>query len=245
MIGMPEVTLKMPPPLASAFTALGILILISLGVWQLQRLEWKTELLANITHENTKNARTVSLSFKDISGPAESNFYKRGTVKGSFLLDREILLGPKSADGKFVNYVVTPMQIDGGGYVLVQRGWVPENFEALQINGSLAQLPDQWVTGFIQKPQFNMFMPENNPEDGFWFRLDVREIGSYLDLSPLSPYVLYAEDASYAQQEWPKIGYFKKPRLRNNHAGYATFWFAMATALAIVYSLKFVVRFNE
>ena len=37
-----------PHPVLSLITLIGLVVLIKLGMWQKQRLEWKTELLASV-----------------------------------------------------------------------------------------------------------------------------------------------------------------------------------------------------
>ncbi|MEP2472639.1 MAG: SURF1 family cytochrome oxidase biogenesis protein, partial [Paracoccaceae bacterium] len=105
----------------------GAAILISLGVWQVQRLAWKEDLLARIDTEIA--ADPVALT-------TDLGRYAPVSLTGVFDPDAgyiRVLASRKSTGA--VYRIIRPFQADGYGRVLVDTGWVPE------AAGTLPQVP--------------------------------------------------------------------------------------------------------
>jgi surfeit locus 1 family protein len=100
------------------------LVLIGLGVWQLERLHWKEGLIA---------AREIAITASPVAVPrsaaaASSLEFHRVSATGEFLNDREFFLGASDANGNTGYHVITPLRLDDGALLLVDRGWiVPDN----------------------------------------------------------------------------------------------------------------------
>src|SRR5690606_1213868 len=98
-----------------------LVILLSLGLWQIDRLQEKEALLARI--EAGMNADPVPLP-AEVEDPATWD-YRRVELSGQFLHDQEFHLHRRSADGRGGYHVLTPLVRPEGDVVLVDRGWVP------------------------------------------------------------------------------------------------------------------------
>lgn len=209
---------------------LGVFILCGLGTWQIQRLEWKTKLLAAMESENAKDAKNFKISMAAIPSNPDDAFFLRGTAQGVFDYENEILVGPKALDGIFVQDVITPLLLKDGGILLVQRGLVSDKAHPPPPSSR----PDQteWVTGALRKPHLTRFISANRPAENLWHQADIKQIAATKGLDHVAPVILYAEDGSYTKNApWPKIRLNSMPRPPNNHFFYAIFWFTMATIL--------------
>lgn len=233
------------PIWATIFTVMGIVILCSLGTWQIYRLEWKTDLLAKIESEYAKDARTTIITSDQLKKAQEERTpFLRGTLKGIFDYKNEILVGPRSVKGNFIYDVITPLALNDGKIILVNRGWVDEkHHNPSQIHQGQYGQPER-VTGVIRSPAsthplYRFSMPSNDPEKNVWYYLNIPEVAEKNNLTNVLPLEMVAENLPYETDDWPKITGNSKPELRNNHLQYAVFWFSMAGILAGVYVLRF------
>ena len=224
---------------ATLLTICGVAVLCVLGTWQLERLEWKRELIAQMEREYTKDAAQTPLSpddFKVTSG------FKRGTIEGTFDHAREILLQGRLREGKLGHNVITPFRPEGTlGYVLVDRGWVPIERERKP------QDVIAWPEGKIKlegmlrlPPESNMFTPENKPENKEWYSMTPGIAADLHSIVVTGPLILYAEGEV-------KPGIYPAPHearisFSNNHLQYAVFWYVMAGAMVMVYALRFIIK---
>ncbi|MEM6781387.1 MAG: SURF1 family protein [Pseudomonadota bacterium] len=220
------------PVWATLFTALGVLILISLGTWQVQRLNWKNDIIAKLDSAYAGQDDQVL----DLNA-AENSDFAYGRLSGKFLPNKAIALGPKTHDGKVGYHVLAPMNIDGARDVIVNLGWANQPFETLP----LFEIPKNMtveVSGLTRKPEWNSFTSANSPERELWFRADIAEIAEAKNLNNTYPFILYAEHISENAQNVLMESQRWYPR--NKHFQYALFWYAMAGALIGVYFLRFI-----
>ncbi len=212
-------------------TLCGVAVLCTLGVWQLQRLEWKRGVLEAIEASRNAPEPLPLLSLEDFeSGPV----YKRGHISGRFIKEKSFLLGPRTQDGKPGYHVIAPFALDGSGVVLVNRGWIGLD----KTPGALDWPAHSTLTGALRLPDSgNIFTPANQPEKDVWYVIDRGEIAWAKDLHTLSPLMFYVESA----EESPATNSLHNLP-NNNHLQYALFWFAMAAAMVAVYALRFLRR---
>jgi len=112
--------------LVAGLAAFAVLIagFSALGVWQVQRLAWKQELIRQV--DSRIHADPVPAP-----GPAdfdavtrETDQYRRVTTDGRFLHDREVRVKAVTDLGPGF-WVVTPLEDARGFTVLINRGFVP------------------------------------------------------------------------------------------------------------------------
>lgn len=103
---------------------LGTLLLVGLGVWQLERREWKLALIDRV--ERRVHAAPVPAPGPDAwAGVSKENSeYLHVSVTGRFLAGRDTLVRAVTALGGG-HWMMTPLQTDDGFVVLVNRGFVP------------------------------------------------------------------------------------------------------------------------
>jgi surfeit locus 1 family protein len=217
------------------FTVPVVLVCAALGVWQLQRLEWKRALIAQ--REAALHAPPVAplQTFAD----ARALEFHPVFDTGVFLNDKEVPLnaiGPKGAAGFDV---LTPLREAGGRIVFVDRGFVPTELKdpAKRAAGQLAGTVR--VAGLLrlaqeQKP--NWFVPDNRPDRGDWFWVDLPAMAAADGLAQVAPFYIDA-DATPNPGGWPKGG-VTLPELPNHHLQYAITWFSLAVAAIVIYLLS-------
>src|ERR1700733_261109 len=115
---MPWVRPRFVPTL---FTVLGVVLLIGLGVWQLERLQWKEGLIAQ---------RRAAVAALPIAPPqtiaeARGEAFRHVVATGGFRNDREIFLAASAEDGGSGYQVLTPLVMTDGRTIFVNRGFIP------------------------------------------------------------------------------------------------------------------------
>ncbi len=227
--------MKRPPLWASLLTLTGFAILCSLGTWQLQRLGWKTELLAAITAAEAADPMRQELTADYLSALPADTIMVRGFSEGVFLHEAAIRIGPRTHNGRPGHHILTPFETLDNHILLVNRGWVPLDAQ------DYAQPQDaRIITGTARRPDTpNMFVPANNPAAGQWYALRLDDIAAAQGLQNVLPYVLYLDGDDTADQAYP-LATAIKWRPNNNHLSYALFWFFMAGTLLVIYYLRFI-----
>ncbi|HEY8351759.1 MAG TPA: SURF1 family protein [Sphingomonadales bacterium] len=213
-----------------------LLILLSLGFWQIDRLHQKEALLARIAAG--MQADPVPLP-AGIDGP-DAWDYRRVQVFGIFLHDREFHLHRRSADGRGGYHVLTPLLREDGSAVLVDRGWVPPQLKepasrsAGQVEGPVA------VTGVARLPAGSgLFTPPDEAADNLWYHVDLAAMTARLG-RPLVPLVVEADDTPNPGG-YP-LGGQTEVNIPNNHLQYVVTWFGFALSLLVIYIVYMVRR---
>jgi surfeit locus 1 family protein len=217
----------------TVFTVPAVLLMLGLGVWQVERLQWKTALIAERTER--VGGGPIALPGPDASlADAE---YHRVVVAGAFRHDREILLGARSFNGNPGYHVITPFQLDGGRVLLVDRGWIPLERKA---SGKRAQ---GQVAGHVQldavirlNGKQNWLVPDNRPDIDFFFWIDLPAMAKFAGL-PNAETRFYLEAGPARNPGGFPIGGQTRIDLPNDHLQYAITWFALAAALIVIYVL--------
>ena len=209
---------------------------VALGVWQLQRLAWKTELIERV--EARIHAAPVPAP-----GPAQwpavtrgGDEYRRVHVRGVFLPGRDTHVQAVTNLGAGY-WLLTPLRSEGGFIVLVNRGFVPPE----QRSSAAARPPlgEQQVTGLLRITEpHGGFLRANEPAADRWRSRDVAAIAGRRGLGEAAPYFIDAE-ANGAASGWPRAG-LTVVRFSNSHLVYAATWFGLA--LATVAGWRIVLR---
>lgn len=216
-------------------TLIGVLLLAGLGKWQLDRREWKLAIVERI--ESRVHGEPVSLSeARDRWEKSQDIDYTRVLLVGRFLHQHERHLYG-IVDGLAGWKVVTPLQTANGDIVLVDRGFVPEQFklpgtrQAGQIEGVVE------LTGLARASQVRgRFTPANDVAANRWFNRDVPALAASLPAEiagKAAPFIVEAE-AGPVPGGWPRAG-VTMLKVSNRHLEYALTWFALAATLLIVF----------
>ena len=94
----------------TVFTIPAVLLMLGLGVWQLQRLQWKEALI----NERVTRTAGAPIALPGPNDPVADLEYHRVLVEGEFLHDKEIFLGARSLNGNAGYHLVTPLRLGDG-----------------------------------------------------------------------------------------------------------------------------------
>lgn len=224
----------------ATFTALTLAILLGLGFWQLDRRVWKEELIARVELRTTAPVAEILPESEWANVTAERDEYRRVRAVGVFRHADEALVFTSLPDprGKFSGpgyWVLTPLVLESGATVIVNRGFVPDarrdpaTRREGQVEGPVS------VTGLLRMSErAGWFTPDNEPARNAWYRRDPAEIARARGLDRPAPFMIDA-DATPNPGGLPQGG---ETRLNfpNNHLQYAITWFGLAGALLAVFA---------
>lgn len=206
----------------------------SLGLWQVQRWHWKTDLIAKV------DAR---LAAAPISPPPFADWppddaYTRVRVAGVFLHDRETAVQAVTELGPGW-WILTPLQT-ASGIILVNRGFVAGDRKLAATRTERQAAGPVTVTGLLRASEpGGAFLRSNTPADERWYSRDVEAIATARSLQgPVAPYFIDADATPNAAPAAP-IGGLTVVSFRNNHVIYALTWFGLCalclTAIVLIY----------
>lgn len=198
--------------------------LLFLGNWQLQRLEWKESVLADIAKQEATDPMTNALDLSNIQE------FQRGFIEGRFMQAKPIRLAPRTHDGQVGYHLIQPFQTTDNDTLLVNMGWVSNDEEFVSFDTRLTK-----IAGYMKSPDpKGQFTPANFPDQNQWYFIDFDTIEKQTNLS-IKDRILYLESPV---SDIPKT-FVGLPKPRNNHAQYAAFWFGMAGLLVLLSGLRY------
>jgi surfeit locus 1 family protein len=223
-----------------AAIGIALVILLSLGTWQLNRLQWKEHLLAEIAER--RHAPPVDIAAIEARAASGQDVdYVPVTLTGTFDHTREQYFFATD-DGAVGYFVYTPLVLADGRAVMLNRGFVPDPLKDPakraegQVEGQVT------ITGLArdrltEKPSW--LVPENEPAKQlyFWKDLDAMAANAGVAKDRLLPFFVDA-DATPNPGGWPKGGVTQFD-LPNNHLSYAFTWYGLAAVLVVVSVLAF------
>ncbi|KAI1307464.1 SURF1 family protein [Xylaria venustula] len=215
-----------------------------LGTWQVQRLGWKTELIAR--YEDRLVQPPLPLPPR-VDPEAIHDFdFRRVVARGRYRHDQEMLIGPRMRDGESGYMVVTPLERDPGGNdgkgnttVLVNRGWISKTLRRQGDRPEGLPTGEVVVEGLLREPwKKNMFTPDNRPDKGEFYFPDVKQMAELSGSQAVWVEQTMEPDLMQALEMQSKgipIGRPAEVNLRNNHAQYIFTWYGLAIATSIMF----------
>ena len=193
-------------------------MLLSLGTWQLYRLNWKLNLLSEI--ENSLKNDPVELSKVDKKN------YLRIKTSGIVDFNKQIYLYNLNESGKPGFEVINPIIINNENY-LINRGWIPFNKkDKPEVN----LINESNIVGTLKlQHEASTFKPDNDINKNYWFTLNREDIFKYTG-KKFSDYIIYL-NGDYKLPK-PKV---ITANISNNHKKYAITWFSMAISILLIY----------
>jgi surfeit locus 1 family protein len=225
--------------LPALLSLIALAVLIGLGTWQLQRMAWKQALIDQIETRAYGEPGTILPPADWTTWRAEQDEFRRVRVTGAFLHGFEtpvygLAPGQRGAPAQGY-YLMTPLRLQDGAIVMVNRGFVPTDLRdpAKRPQGQLSG--EVTVTGLVRAPEErNPFTPADDPARNTWFARDPQAIARAHSLSQVAPFYVEA-DATPNPGGWPKGGQTRL-ELPNNHLQYAFTWYGIALTLVGVFT---------
>ena len=198
----------------------GIAILVSLGVWQLKRLEWKEAILAVIEAKIT----TTPVPLSALGAPEpQRDRYLPVTASGHTTGEEILVLSGSKEQGPGYE-IIAAFETAEGRRILLDRGLVSEAAKdqarppvALTVTGNLAW-PDE----------SDSYTPPPDQASNLWFARDVDAMAKNLKTDPVLVVIRSAEGDSQAILPVP----VDTAGIPNDHLSYAITWFSLAAVWA-------------
>ena len=198
----------------------GLAVLLSLGVWQMQRLAWKEGILAEI--DARLSAPAVPL---DLAATEERDEYAQVTLRGAPTGEELHVLTSGTAAGTGYR-VISKFRLQAGRLVLVDLGLlalrdkdVPPQTASMQITGTLLWPDDQ-----------NDSTPKPDLAENIWFARNVPSMAEHLGTAPI---MVIASQMSPADTRLALLT-VETAGIKNDHWEYMVTWFLLAFVWAVM-----------
>ncbi len=211
----------------------GVLVTARLGVWQLDRAAQKNALQARLDERRALPPLDVRELATDADAALQQH-HRRISLAGHWQAEATVYLENRQMQGRPGFFVVTPLRLDDGTSVLVQRGWQPRDLlDRTKVIMPPTPAERVQVSGRIAPPPARLY--EFDGVESGPVRQNI-ELGAFgrewrLKLRPLS--MLQQSEGPSTDgllREWllPATGVHK-------HYGYAFQWFALAALILGLY----------
>jgi surfeit locus 1 family protein len=221
-----------PRPFTTLLSFALIAMLVSLGRWQLQRAAEKRVLFDSFA-QGSDVTRNI-----DVKTPKVPR-YSQVEAEGRYDDTRQVLIDNMVHAESAGYFVITPFALQGGGWVLVNRGWVPlgrsraerpsipVSADMRRIRGRADNLPSPGIrmgTPAVPAPPYPVVA-------AFPTHIEVARLLNETDWTAAADLILLdpKEPDGYVR-DWTAPGF---PPMR--HIGYAVQWFGLAAALFVIY----------
>jgi surfeit locus 1 family protein len=212
---------------------------MTLGVWQVQRLDWKQKLIERVTQR-------VEAPASSVPGPnawpainTQDHAYRHVQVTGRLLYKKTTPVQTSTELGQGF-WLMTPLLQADGNLVMINRGFVTE----LTDDNTAGQSENQpvTVTGLLRLSQpGGGVLRDNDPANSRWYSRDVQAIANARELPParVAPYFIDADARgkqraphSLKQVYREPVGGLTVVSFYNHHLQYALTWFTLALMVA-------------
>ena len=194
-----------------------------LGMWQLQRLEWKNSLIKSFNDLEKSLAKNIN----------NQEIYEFIKIKANGTINRnnKIFFPAKTNDGKAGMRLASEFILENGKKILLDEGWFENSkYDYFKNNNDIFK---ENIEGYIRYPRDpNLFTPDNNILKNQWYTYDLLKISNYFS-SNLNK--LYFIKKTNLNKENFLISSTFKHQFRNNHLQYAITWFCMSFSFLILF----------
>ena len=196
-----------------------ITLFCTLGTWQLYRLQWKQDLIKQIS----EGLNSTPIKY---SQNIEKN-YQKVVLTGKYNFKNQIYLYSLNDKGQPGFDVITPFETVDKENVLINRGWIKKEFKnSLDIN-TLSKN----IQGMLrQANRKNIFTPDNDINENIWFSINLEDVKKITD-KKFNKFIVYLEDQNINIPKPKKI----TVDVPNNHLKYAITWYSISISILFYY----------
>lgn len=221
-------------PVLSIAVALAVAVLLFLGTWQVQRLQWKLDLIDTV--EARINSAPMSLS-EIMALPYEDREWRPVAFTAEAAGD-QVAHVVGTHEGEAGYYVFTLVQLPSGGELPVNQGFVANEARASVYD---LALPTR-IEGLYRpsRPLKGLAAAIAAPADlekGTFYTRDPDILLSWLFQSEASPEPFYIARTDNSETGDVPLGGTARVDFSNNHLGYALTWYGLALGLIFIYGL--------
>lgn len=233
--------------LSHLFVVTVVVVMISLGFWQLGRLDERKATNAEVTaamhQEAVPVAALLPAGADSTSEDVTAVDYRQVVVTGIYRPDEQVLVNNRTNNGAPGFWVVTPLVQADGTAIAVNRGWIPFTYTAdgswddfappkgtVSVRGMIRPSQVRETDGLVSSPK--------DAEQGTLralARLDVGRLAQQIS-ERIPPFYVNLDAQDPQQGDLPVP--VPPPELSEGpHLGYALQWFAFSLLTLIVYPL--------
>ncbi|KAK7064057.1 SURF1-like protein [Favolaschia claudopus] len=201
---------------------------LGLGTWQLQRLQWKVNLIDEL--EEKLQLQPLSLPNRINLSVIPEFVFRKVFLRGKWDHSHSMLVGPSTREGVHGAHVLTPLIREDGTTVIVDRGFLAKEFDLQSIPQDTNEVE---VLGMLRTAQErNTFTPDNHPERGEWYWKDLDAMAEYAGGADANVQPVLIEEifdghegeASARVNKGLPVGRPARVDLRNAHLSYVITW---------------------
>ena len=208
--------------LFKVFVFFFITLFCSLGTWQLYRLQWKQDLINQISEGLNSTPIQYSQNI--------NKNYQRVALVGKYNFKNQIYLYNLNEKGQPGFDVITPFETLNKENVLINRGWIKKEFK----NNSAINSYSSNIKGLLKESnRKNIFTPNNDLKENIWFSINLNEIQKVTG-KKFNKFIVYLEDETIDTPKPKEITI----DLPNNHLKYAITWYSISISI-LFYFLYF------
>ena len=205
--------------LFNIFVFLFITLFCALGTWQLYRLQWKQDLIEEIS----KGLKSTPIQY---SKNIKKN-YQKVTLAGEYNFKDQIYLYSLNSKGQPGFDVVTPFETINKENILVNRGWIKKELK----NDPKINYSTKNITGMLRiANRKNIFTPDNDIDENIWFSVNLEDLQKITD-KKFNEFIVYLEDKNINIPKPKKITI----DVPNNHLKYAITWYSISISILFYY----------
>lgn len=217
----------------TAFAVPAFAVLIALGVWQVERREWKHALLDRIAAESAAPPRDL---VEVLTGPEEARAYAHVEADGVLDASKGVHLFAPTGQGGADYRVIAPLDYGDGRVILVDLGTMTEA-EKKALTGPVpaavgGEIHVQGILRPSESPGWTTAAPDTKANR--WYVRDVPAIAAAFGLKDVPLFVLQSETPNAGGVPRP-VAF--RPDLADNHLAYAVTWFSLALILLVIFVL--------
>jgi surfeit locus 1 family protein len=205
-----------------------------LGLWQLDRAAQKNQRQTALDSRMALPPLPLAELARDAQTAAQQH-HRAVRLEGQWLADRTVYLENRQMNGRPGFYAVTPLRMDDGSAVLVQRGWLPRDLmDRTRIVAAPPAAGRVAVQGRIAPAPGRLYEFEGAASGPIRQNLDVDGYARETGL-PLRPRTVVQEDGPSPPEDgllrqWPRPA----ADVHKNY-GYAFQWFALGALILGLY----------
>ena len=200
------------------------LLTLTLGCWQLYRLNWKNDLIDNINSSIT-NPNYFSqeiIDYNELTAVKLNNKYQA--------TNQPIFIESKTYQNKVGYHAIVPLFFNDEIFSVLNLGWFSDkndkNIE--KIINQFNQKRDVIVYLRFLTSKKNLFVPENDLDSNTWFSINHDDLEKYFQDTVISPYYFVILDSEIKFDTNPIVF------LRNNHLNYSITWFLLSLSSIVM-----------
>ncbi len=216
----------------------GLLVLLSLGTWQVKRLAWKESLLASIE----MRMASPPLPLSEI----ENRFQKTGDVdyypvalSGSLVPGAEQYF-LSTYQGQSGWNIYAPLRLGDGRFVMLNRGFVPYDRRDPATRPESQVAVEKQFNGLARNPlagKPSSMTPDNDVDGRTWFWKDLYAMAAKAGVEKEKLLPFFVDDWSDVPPDSLPITKTTLVLLPNNHLQYVVTWYGLAAALLGVWAV--------